>query len=288
MNHEFSYANGSSFSFPKIEGTTFSKAYLDSECTQEITTATFEHQGTLDLETCTAVNRVQNIYIVVEQGEHYKIETAQQLVDNANLEGIYEIKSDLDFSQATKEWPLTFITGTFKGKMYASEGKSYVLKNIKAKHSHSSARVGGVFGEIAKGASIENLSFENVTYDLSYTGQRLKDTSFGLFAGNIDDEANIVNVAVGGTFKIGKITLGDGYRFNLYANGNTSGLIKNAVILQIYGVQLGEQYEFSVLPYDKNNSDKKTVTVDEEYDISLTFDTSEMYDKEIYNIDYTI
>lgn len=286
MQYNFEYADKSPYKFPNIEGTTFAAAYLDEACTQQITTESFEHQGTLELETCTAVNRVQNIYIKATEGVQYYISNAEQLIEYADPDAYYEIMSDLDFKG--RAWPTAFETGTFTGKMYATEGNNFTLRNVVATHSSQSSLVGGLFGEIAKGAEIRNLTFDNATLDLVYTGQRLRDTSFGLFAGIIYDGAIIENVAIGGTFKIGAITLGDGYSFNLYANGDITGLTTNEVALQIYGTQLGDLYNFTVLPYDPKDPEKKTITVDAEYNISVTFDTSELYEEEIYNIDYTI
>lgn len=287
MNHTFKYVNGAEYSFPKIENTTFESAYTDKECTQKIE-GSLQHAGTLDYETCTATNRVQNVYIKVSQGEQFRITSAKQLAENATLTGYYEIRNDLDFYDAEEdeyiEWAFNY--GTFEGKMYGMDGATYKLKNIFVTHSSPSATQGGLFGAVAKDAEIKNLVFENVTFDLSYTGQRVNDTSFGLFAGFIEEDADIENVMVGGTFKIGAITLGENAQFNLYANGDTSGLIKEKVKLQIYGMDLDGEYLFYILPYDKTDATKKTVTVDESYNVTVTPHTGETFEKGIYDIEY--
>ncbi|MBQ7408192.1 MAG: hypothetical protein IJW13_02820 [Clostridia bacterium] len=274
MNYSFKYQDGSNYNFPKITGTTFLAAYADKDCTQPINQS-MVHGGTLDLEHGTSVNPVQNVYVKVEQGERYKIETAQQLIDNANVNGYYEIYNDLDFTGL--RWPAAFQTGVFAGKMYGANGATVTLSNISATHSSASSLVGGLFGKIDKTAQFTNVHFANATLDIAYTGQRLHETNFGLFAGYIEEGAVITNVAVGGTLKIGTITLGRDYSFNLYANGYTSGITQNLVKLTVYGQKLNEQYNYTV--------DPESVTVDSQTgNISLTLVTSKRLDQEAYEI----
>lgn len=238
MNHDYAYANESVYTFPKLNGMTFSKAYLDQDCTQEITTASFEHRGTLDYAHAVAQNRVENIYVVFEKGDYYKIETAKQLQDNFNLNGNYEIKADLDFTGFA--WPLGFTKGSFTGKMYATEGQTFAISNVSVKYAVSSNAVyGGLFGEICDGAEVKNLSFENVTFDMA-TAQLANDSSFGLFAGVIQDNAIVQGVSVGGLFKIGAVTSRfENYNFHLLVgNGNVDGITETAVTLQVYGTIL--------------------------------------------------
>lgn len=268
MNHTHSYADGALYQFPKVEGTTFLKAYTDPNCKNEITDS-FEHTGSLNLAMCEAIDRVQNIYILLEKGERYKITTAEQLVKNPNAAGIYEILNDLDFDGLT--WSQVFSQGTFTGSMYASVG-TVTLRNISAKHASASATRGGLFGSIGAGARIENLTFENATFDLSNTGQRLRNTTFGLFAGNIDEKASISGVTVGGTFKIGKITLGDNYSINLLANGNVKGITTTKIALRIYGVQFDKKYLYTVRPDE--------TTVDSEYNVVLKMVTGDQLENE--------
>lgn len=253
-------------SFAKLSGTTFSKAYTDADCTQEITES-IVHSGTIDYATASAKNSVNNIYVVLDEGERYKIETADQLIKNPNLAGYYEICNDLDFSQ--KEWPATFSGGAFSGKMYGSEGKTVTIENLNVTYAANVAITGGaVFGTVTQSAVVENLTFKNVTFDLSYAGTRQTDTSFGLFAGVIEDGATVTNVSLIGdlTFKIGAVTLGTGYGFNLLANGNTNGITADLtqIGLQLYGSEMVGSYKFTI--------DYENVTVDAvNGEISLTF-----------------
>ena len=285
MQYEHSYANGQQYSFPRIEGTTFSKAYFDEACTQEMGAQT-EHLGTLDPDygaegSLKIENRVQNVYVVLDEGERYQITKAQQLIDNANLKGIYEIKADLDFSGLA--WPTTFVYGKFKGQMYSETGQNYTLSNITAKYSSESSEYGGIFGRIDDGAKIENLTFANATLDLAYTGYPKGDRYFGLFAGEIEEEANVANVAVSGTLKIGKITPRGDCGFHLLANGKIDGLVRNTIALQIYGEKKQNEenkYNFSIDPNEEG-----AVTVEQDGTIIIEFLSSTKYlTQEIYNI----
>lgn len=240
MNHEHMYANESIYTFPKLSGMTFSKAYLDEACTQEITQSSFVHRGTLDYAHAIAQNRIENIYVVFEKGDYYKIETAKQLQDNFNLSGIYEIKAELDFEGFN--WPAGFTKGSFVGKMYASEGQTFAIKNVNVKYATTAnAMYGGLFGEICDGAEVKNLSFENVTFDIA-SAQLANDANFGLFAGVVQDNAVVEGVTVGGTFKIGSIiSRFDKYNFHLLVgNGKVDGITKTLIKLQVYGTMLPE------------------------------------------------
>ncbi len=280
MKHSHAYANRETYKFPKVAGTTFVSAYDDEACTQQIVDS-IEHKGSIDLETCTPIDRVHNIYIKLDQGEQYRIETAQQLANNPNSNGYYEIKADLDFTGVT--WPTALSTGKFAGKIFSTEGNVFKIKNVTVNYNDGVSRTGGLFGEIAKGAEIKNVEFENITTDLINTGSKLKDAQYGLFAGFINDEANISGVKVGGKLRIGKISLGSGYSINVLANGNTDGITTTGLALQIYGEdktvnQANPQYAYSV----KNPKD---VTVDQDYMIELEFVSSvEMLDQEYFNI----
>jgi hypothetical protein len=79
-------------------------------------------------------------------------------------------------------------------------------------------------------------------------GNRNNDASYGLFAGIIEDGAQVSNVSVGGTFRIGDVAPGNNPSFNLWANGNTSGLTKNEVKIQVYGSEVIGYYSYTVDP----------------------------------------
>ncbi|MBQ9728254.1 MAG: hypothetical protein IJV85_01520 [Clostridia bacterium] len=279
MQYTYKYSVSEEYSFPKLSGMTFSKAYTDEALTNEITHS-FEHIGTLDPDygdkgELKVENRVQNIYVTYEEGERYKISTAQQLAANVNLKGYYEIQADLDFTDIA--WPTAFAYGEFEGKMYSTEGNTYTIKNVSVTYA-SESKYGGVFGAIANGAVLKDIKFENVAFDLAYTGYSRSDRQFGMFAGWIDNEASVSGVTVGGVFKIGKITTRGECDFHLIANGNTAGITKTDVALQFYGEKLGEQYLYTI--------DPQAVTIGGDGTVSITVLQSEIkLVQEIYNIE---
>lgn len=282
MNYTYQYSDNSVFRFPKIDGTTFSKAYLDEACQTEVP-AEFKHQGVLkpddgDNGSLVVENRVQNIYIVAEAGEKYRISTAEQLSKNANLDGYYEIFNDLDFTNV--EWPTLFSANVFNGSMFGSEGKTVTLKNVSVNYSIK-AETGGVFGTLSKTARLENLTFKNVTFDLVSIGQRNHNASFGMFAGLIDENATLTNVTVGGLFKIGSITPGREPSFNLLANGKRAGITVTDIALQFYGTALGNKYEYTCQPENPDS-----IQVDENGNITITFVTSHTTEQAYYDIEY--
>ncbi len=268
MNYIHEYEDKSLYTFPKIEGTTFDKAYSDEACTQQITKF-FEHKGSVDQATATAIDPVQNIYILTTPGEQYKITTAQQLIDHVNPNGLYEIMADLDFKDLN--WPSAFVNGTFKGTMKSTEGQNYKLSNITAKYSSTNAQNAGLFGKITASAVIENLTFENVTLDIVKANARMSGVSIGLFSGLIEENAHVNVVIENATLRLGAVNLPkDGYDINLVAGGRKTGITVNQnTKLVVYGDDSyfafnDGKYVFSI--------DPAKVTVDPQtYDIGLTF-----------------
>ena len=260
MNYTHKYENNSTYTFPKVNGYTFKEAYLDEDLTNKIT-GSYEHTGSIDYETGKAVNPVVNIYITLDEGEYYHINNATELVNNPNLNGIYIIENDLDFSGL--EWPTVFSLGTFNGKMYSKDDNNYKLSNIEVYHSSDSAKVGGIFGKISENAEIKNLEFENASLDIAYIGRRNRDTSFGLFSGIIENKDSITNVKLSGEIKIGPITLDGEYEMNLIAtqDNNDNITTTDTIHLSIYGIDQGDQFSYTINP--------DTVEIDELLNISV-------------------
>lgn len=264
MNYETKYQDKSSYKFPKVEKVTFSAAYTDEACTQEISDS-FEHQGVLyasfgENKKLVLENTVQKIYVKFDEGERYKISTAEQLIQNVNAEGYYEILNDLDFVAVkggkTEQlyWPAGFSSGEFFGKMYATEGNTFKIKNVVAQFSSSSAN-GGLFGSIGDGAAVKNLTFENLTTDIQSVGRFSEN--FGLFAGYISDKATVTGITAGGWLKLsGQISFlsMDNVNIHLLANGNTSGVTKTAIGLQVYGQETFYEgkYSYNFAPTTEN------------------------------------
>ncbi len=234
MNYSHTYIDKSTKEFPSIAGKTFKAAYADKECTQQYTDK-ITHNGTLDPATALPKDRIQNVYVEFDNEEMFKIETAEQLAANAKTNGSYEILNDLDFEKTT--WPAVFTTGAFTGKMFpATDKKSVTLKNVKAQYSATTAN-GGLFGLIAAGAQLKNLRFENVTMDFASVTCSETDTGYGLFSGNVDEAAQIKNITVSGAkLRLGIIQLQSGYKINLLAGGNASGITQEGeTALEVYG-----------------------------------------------------
>lgn len=277
MNYTHSYSDGNSYEFPAPINSTFAAAYTDPDRTEQIV-GSLEHRGTVDFEHGVAVGRVQNIYVDYEEGVRFKISTAQQLSENGNAGGIYEISEDLDFQNGKISWPNAFSLGTFKGQMVGADGRAVVIRNVAVTHNSATSLRGGLFGSVAEGAVIKGISFENVTFDLANAGTRLRDTCFGLFAGYIEEGAEISAVAVtGGAMKIGPISLGANFNINLLATGQTSGIECGEITLAVYGTDLKNgQYNYTVgFSRDEDgNPTQPDVTVDENGAVSLTFVTT--------------
>lgn len=234
MNYSHTYIDKSTKEFPSIAGKTFKAAYADKECTRQYTDK-ITHNGTLDPATALPKDRIQNVYVEFYNEEMFKIETAEQLAANAKTNGSYEILNDLDFEKTT--WPAVFTTGAFTGKMFsATDKKSVTLKNVKAQYSATTAN-GGLFGLIAAGAQLRNLRFENVTMDFASVTCSETDTGYGLFSGDINGAAQIENITVSGAkLRLGIIQLQSGYKINLLANGNASGITQEGeTALEVYG-----------------------------------------------------
>ena len=281
MNYKSKYANGLDYVFPSVAGMTFEKAYADMACTEEIVDS-FEHRGALNpsygTEKALVVeNLVQNVYLQYSKGEQYFIETAEQLINHANVNGYYEIAGDLDFTNLV--WPAVLSAGEFNGQMYGKDGAAITLSNITVKYA-SEKKYGGLFGKIGKDAKIENVTFENVTVDLYDTGRRNHEAAYGLFAGEIVTGATLSVTINNGTLKIGAIGKADDLAFNLVANGDKTGVTAGAIELIVYGNELIEdQYEYTV-----NHETVKVAA-----DGTITFDfypSSELLNEENYKIQY--
>lgn len=256
MGHTSSYKSGETYIFPSVEGKTFLAAYSDPECKNKIDTS-FTHTGTIDPETGAAINRVQNVYFVVEPVERYRIETALQFARNVNLNGYYEILNDLDFSKV--DWPAVFMKGTFAGQIYAANGGTVKFSNINATYVEGGSQ-GGLFGRIANGAVLKDLYFENTTVSLEKISYNAAGATYGMFAGTIDSGVTISNVEINGLFRIGNIGSrdNDNYEVNLLANGDISALKDSLsqISLQIYGELKAGTWRYSV---DPTNADSVKV-----------------------------
>lgn len=216
---------GKDFDFKrKADDLQFIAAYKDADMTEKITD-TVKHLGSINKEDGTAINPDMAIYVDYKKGAEYRIYTAQQLADNADVDGKYTIYRDLDFSAEANggkavKWPALFEGGTFIGSMQAAEGTTVTLANILAEHTASNRTQGGLFGKFGNGAVVKNITFKNVTYDFKAIGSRSGERNFGLLAGVADDGAKFENAVVeDATFRIsGSLDLKQ-HTFSVIASG---------------------------------------------------------------------
>lgn len=178
------------FDFPQREGYTFTKAYFDEQGTKPVDTDSFKHIGTVDYETATPTDNVMKLYVEWREGEWYKIYNADQLADNADLDGNYEICADLDFKDSI--WPTVFMYGNFGGVI---KGNGHTLKNIDCVQTNNSKVNAGLFGYLTETASISDVTFENVNFTIK-SGTRVAGTNYGLLAGTVSDAITLDKVKI--------------------------------------------------------------------------------------------
>ena len=239
------------FKFPTLSGYTFYKASLDKDGALALTDNTVSHTGKINYENGSAENPVMKIYVDYIEGEWYKIYTADMLIDNARLDGCYEICSDLDFEG--KIWPTVFMHGNFSGKIVGSD---FAIKNIQATQTNNSKVNGGLFGNITETAEISNLTIENATFTVQ-AGTRVADTCYGLLAGTLSADAKIISLAI----KSSKLEIDsscyfgtDSYSIGLVCGKGDAGVIENP---EIECVAVGAEPERVIIGVDGN-----TVTVE--------------------------
>ncbi len=166
--------------FPYLQNNTYSEIYTDKECTEKITDATIAHTGSYDDSTATVANPTMKIYCKLLDGIHVRVDSADKLIANANLNGVYTLEGDLDFSG--KRWPEVFSEGSFSGKII---GNGYSIKNVTLEQSNNSVTSFGLFGQISEGAVIKNVTFDNITVNVK-AGSRL-NANIGIIAGVLAD-----------------------------------------------------------------------------------------------------
>lgn len=178
------------FNFPKKSGYTFNKAYYDSEGNNAVETATLQHSGVIDYATGTASNSVMKVYIDWTEGEWYRIYNTEQFLDNASLNGNYEIFADLDFEGEI--WPTVFMYGNFGGTI---RGNGHTFKNIELVQTNNSKVNAGLFGNLTETSSVSDLTIENLTFTVK-AGTRVVGTSYGAFAGTISGNAKLSGIKI--------------------------------------------------------------------------------------------
>lgn len=177
------------YKFPKRSGYTFDGAYYDAEGTSAVgETVAFPAFEATDV--ITATKSSVNIYVDWKEGEWYRIYSAKQFVSNVNRAGCYELFADLDFTDVN--WPNAFLYGEFTGKIV---GNGHTISNVTITQNDNSKTRFGLFGSLAAGAVLEDVTFQNITAVLK-SGARTSGIAYGLFAGNISNDAVITDVQI--------------------------------------------------------------------------------------------
>lgn len=178
------------YQFPERKGYTFGKAFYDEAGEQPLEAVAVNHPGTIDYETGTAENTVLKLYVEWIEGEWYHIYNTEQFLENASVNGNYEIHADLDF--ADEIWPTSLMYGNYTGTI---KGNGHTMKNIELTQTNNSKVNAGLFGYLTDTANIADLTFENVTFTIQ-KGTRVVGTCYGVFAGTISSEAALSNVKI--------------------------------------------------------------------------------------------
>lgn len=181
------------YQFPEKSGYTFNHAYYDEGGQQLVDTVAVNHPGVVDYETGTAKDNVLKLYVEWTEGEWYHIYNVEQFLDNASVNGNYEIHADLDFTDEI--WPTSLMYGNFSGTI---NGNGYTMKNIELEQTNNSKVNAGLFGYLTETANIHDLTFENVQFTIK-AGTRVVGTSYGVLAGTISNEAVLSNVKILGS-----------------------------------------------------------------------------------------
>ena len=183
-------------SMPKRAGYTLIGAYTDKEMTNEMS-GTYDYKTLVDYEKGIAYQSRIPIYTVWEEGNRYNIYTAKQFMDNVDINGVYDIKADLDFSEISY-WPPVLSKGNFQGKII---GNGHKLSNITAAQADADNSIYcGLFGKLSEKAELLDVTFENVNFTIK--GSLKPDFQYGLLAGAIDDAAKIEGVSISGNLII--------------------------------------------------------------------------------------
>lgn len=176
--------------FPQRSGYTFDKAYYDEERSQALDSETVDHPGIVNYETGTAENPTLKLYIDWTEGEWYHIYNTEQFLENASVNGNYEIHADLDFEGEI--WPTSLMYGNFGGEI---KGNGHTIKNVEVTQTNNSKVNAGLFGQLTETAVISDITFENVTFTVK-AGTRKTGTSYGLLAGTLSAGARMNNVKI--------------------------------------------------------------------------------------------
>lgn len=205
--------------FPEQEGKTFASAYLMVDGVQ--TPVTGKITGGVDEEKGIASMSNVKIYTEWIEGEWFYIYTAKQFRDNFKADGNYVICADLDFSKIT--WRPEISQKEFTGTI---QGNGFRFANITVKQNDANQSAGGLFGSLGADAILQDVIFENVTYQLAVGAPRVPGACFGVLAGKAHDQATLEKITVSGVLEIGADCMlhNDHSLGLLFGDGNNRGI----------------------------------------------------------------
>ncbi len=179
---------------------TFLSAYATPEDYASGTNAlsAFENKGSWDEETATATNNIARFYAKWDEGLWYRVSTKEQMTANAGAGRSIDLRADLVYEE-TDEWPTAFSGGDFSGTF---RGNGHKISGVVVHQTSTDDMYCGLFGRIRATAVFENITFENITFSLE-AASRKPESTFGLFAGELNSNAVMTNVTISGTFFIG-------------------------------------------------------------------------------------
>ncbi len=180
-------------SFPKLENKTLTGVYLDSALTEEVTNSI---TGEVDMDKGISLTPTIKVYTTWKSGNWFRIDNMDQFLDNASMDGSYELNCDLDFTDEI--WPRAFSNGNFSGSIV---GNGHKISNVTVDQTNVNQIYCGLFGTVTESASFKDVSFENITFNLRM-GSRFTGSAFGLFAGSVAEGAGFENVSISGTFAV--------------------------------------------------------------------------------------
>ena len=179
--------------------------------------------GKWDEETATSLTPTIKLHTEWKEGKTYKIYSVNDFIKNADLNGYYELYTDLDFTNA--EWPTTFVNGEFNGKIF---GRNHTISGVSFDSTSRSRLSSGLFSSLGENAYIENVTFKKITHtiDLMAVAQ---NSTFGLLAGSAADGASFKNVKVSGSLVFGdncaNLVGSDSFTIKtVIGNGDTTGI----------------------------------------------------------------
>ncbi len=227
--------------YPEVSGKTFDKAYTDATLTTPVT-GNVSGSARYDEASGEFISDVVNLYAQYKEGTWYEITTARQLANNANVNGYYNIRADLDFTSVT--WPTAFANGKFNGAIY---GNGYTISNVKAQQSNATNYFHGLFGTIDINGVIENLTITNSSFTIVSGMSNVNEAPsyYGFLAGKLD--GTLTNVSITNS----KIILSNetkGCMFDMVDNVKPSQVYKNLIAgLFQFNLGVGQgDYSFDV------------------------------------------